>query len=259
MKYYQLRIFIILFIFLIIYSVDIGWSIRTWKISGTSTLSGNSTRARLGRETFNGFQFWEHWRASLPLSEQLFNLTFNATSEPELSRIVLDIRDDQGSMELMASHYYEFLSDPDVIFCLGPISTDFAILARSILDNKKMLLQTAGAGDLVSVGSMSTFNFIVPTHYIWRSGFLQARLAGATSFAYIAEDEPFDQQLCLNSWTLGPEIGIGVPVCNFTVPMSTSGGTISPRITRRSKPTLRTPDAALLTCCCFVRPSRLAR
>src|SRR3989338_2786600 len=204
------------FLILLVVSAISALEIRNLTVGVSLTTSGGTTRLPSGRAVLHGLQFWQRWYDTAPLDLQLFNYS-NATY-----RIILDIRDDQGLPELVAAHYQAFLEDPQVALCLGPINSDFSMIAKNILDGKKMLLQTAAGADATSVGSLSTFGIIVPASLVWRLALLQARLSGANSFAYIAEANSYQQTLCKGSLSLGPEVGLGLPICNFTVPSSLS-------------------------------------
>src|SRR3989338_1745534 len=202
------------FLILLVVSAISALEIRNLTVGVSLTTSGGTTRLPSGRAVLHGLQFWERWYATAPPELQLFNFS-NGTY-----RIVLDIRDDQGLPELVAAHYQAFLEDPQIALCLGPINSDFSMIAKNILDCKKMLLQTAAGADATSVGSLSTFGIIVPPSLVWRPALLQARLSCASSFAYIAEENSYQQTLCKGALSLGPEVGLGLPICNLSIPSS---------------------------------------
>ena len=188
------------------------------KIGISLTLSGNTTRLSLGVSVRNGLKFWENWYANLSYADSLFN--FSSGSATQSYRAELVVLDDAGDPARLVANYVQLRDDPSIAACFGPINSDFSLVARQILDGKKFLLQTAAAADATFVGSVSTYGILSPASLWMRPLLLNARLAGATSFGYVAEQQAFQQTLCGGTWSLGPETGIGRPLCNITVPNS---------------------------------------
>lgn len=185
-------------------------AVKTLRIGGTLSLTGGTARVPLGLKVLDGVKFFEQWFA-----EQS-----DIVVDGEAYRITIEIFDDKSSKDTMRSLYESMLASGNFDYYLGPINTDFGLIAKDVVDGNGLLMQTTASDDDVSIGTVSSYTIKTPASGTFAAALLQARLAGARTFSYIFEDHPYQEGACEGATESAKEFGFLPPVCNFSVPNS---------------------------------------
>lgn len=163
---------------------------RNITIGMSFSLSASTTLARVdqGRRTNDGVIYWY---------ENLPNKVIYAGNQTIGVNIV--IYDDRADAATMRSLYTQMASDPNIDFLVGPVNSDFSVMAKSITEpRQKLLVGTSAATSAFYLGGQWSFAAVTSARNLVRAAVSVMRIKGAKTIGIIYDSvSPFAADACL--------------------------------------------------------------
>eukprot|EP01112_Ceratiomyxa_fruticulosa_P017838 TRINITY_DN5629_c0_g1_i4.p1 TRINITY_DN5629_c0_g1~~TRINITY_DN5629_c0_g1_i4.p1 ORF type:complete len:898 (-),score=147.62 TRINITY_DN5629_c0_g1_i4:65-2758(-) len=202
----------------ILQEIVLGISLTLDPLSQSSADSANydptafANRYVNSQKTHNGLTLWQDTFGELVHTYENASVKYS-----------LVIMEDNGNATRMVENYQRMSNDPNINFLIGPMQTDFTILAEPTWESsQKLMISTSSASEDIALTGSWSYSLLTPSNRLLLSALQMYQLVGIDTVACISENVLQYTQTCNSLWDNAGTYQMNV-VGNVTLSAATGG------------------------------------